>query len=578
MKKNVFFLAAMFAITSFVTAQTVVFSDNFDSYTAGSHLAQVNPAWTTWSDVSGGSDDGVISTAQAFSAPNSLLVDYGIDQVFPFNNYTSGHYMIEFKLFVPSSSPGAYFNIQHIMRGQWAFHCNFQSNGIGYVFVANTSYPFNYSLDAWVSVLIDVDLDNDQASVSINNNLVHSWPFHYSAATAIGANQLAGVNICSSGSAHMTFYVDDFVVTEVSAAQFGEFEVTPENLILNMAPNTTAAEPIVMGNPGEAATHFRVVPTYDIPNPDPTSTGVTDLHYYMGQIPYTSITFYSDDPNVDLAVCIPSSALQSHIGKTLNEIDVYFASSITNTKICVYAMNDMLVNRQPGEVVYEQPFTAVNGWNHVPLTTPYLIDGSDLWFGISYVETGSGHIYLDGFPANDYSCWAHNNNYWLNHFDGYDYNLMIGGKIDGTPITPWINMEQSEDTIAPGATVSDNVVVNTNGMNIGETHTAKLHCYSNDLENSEVVVPVTLNITGVSVNEHNQIEVTVYPNPAVDYVQVNSEMIERVEIHNMMGQKVFDSYYGDSHVVISTDGMAPGTYVVTVTSNGTQITKQVVIK
>jgi hypothetical protein len=72
--------------------------------------------------------------------------------------------------------------------------------------------------------------------------------------------------------------------------------------------------------------------------------------------------------------------------------------------------------------------------------------------------------------------------------------------------------------------------------------------------------------------------VTVYPNPAVDYVQVNSERIERVEIHNMMGQKVFDSYYNDTHVVISTQDLAPGTYAVTVTSNGTQVTKQVVVQ
>jgi hypothetical protein len=115
-------------------------------------------------------------------------------------------------------------------------------------------------------------------------------------------------------------------------------------------------------------------------------------------------------------------------------------------------------------------------------------------------------------------------------------------------------------------------------MNLGETHTAKLHCYSSDPDNCEVVIPVTLNITSVSVNEHNQVEVSVYPNPATDYLQVNSEIIERVEIHNMMGQKVFDSFYSDSHVVIPTDGMAPGTYVVTVTSNGAQITKQVVIK
>ena len=122
------------------------------------------------------------------------------------------------------------------------------------------------------------------------------------------------------------------------------------------------------------------------------------------------------------------------------------------------------------------------------------------------------------------------------------------------------------------------VTVNSNGMAVNDHYTVNLHCFSSDIANSEVILPVTVTVTDVSVNEHNQIEVKIYPNPATDYVQVSSEVIDRVEIHNMLGQKVFDGFYGDSHVVVSTDGMAPGTYVVTVTSNGTQITKQVVVK
>lgn len=87
----------MFAISSFVTAQTVVFSDNFDSYPVGSHLSQVNSAWTTWTGTPGGSDDGIISSTQAYSTPNSLYIEKEIDQLYPFNSYTSGHYVIDFK-------------------------------------------------------------------------------------------------------------------------------------------------------------------------------------------------------------------------------------------------------------------------------------------------------------------------------------------------------------------------------------------------------------------------------------------------------------------------------------------------
>lgn len=581
MKKHLFFFALMFSVTSFATAQTVVFSDNFDSYAVGSHLSQINQAWTTRSGTPGGADDGVISNTNAYSVPNSLYISRGKEQIFPFNNYTSGHYTIEFKCYILSSGEGASFNIQHIMHNQWAFQCYFQNDGTGYIQVANSNHNFEYSMDTWIPVLIDVDMDNDQVSITVSNNLIHTWPFHYTTTSTTGANRLAGINISSSSRTLKAFYVDDFVVTELAAARFGAFEVSTESLSLNSISNSTVSEPIVLSNSGDGVTNFRVVPTYDIPNPDPTPTGVTDLHYYQAQSPYITLTFFSEPPaDVDLAVCIPSSALQSHIGKKLNEIDVYFSSRITDSKIRIYAMNDMLVNMAPGEVVYEQPFTAVNGWNHITLTTPYLIDGSDLWFGITYVETGiAGHIYLDGHPANEYSCWARDNNTgWLNHFNGYDYNLMIGGKIDGTPITPWLSMEQSEGTIEPGATISDNVVVNTNGMNAGQTYTAKLHCYSSDSENSEVVVPVTLVVTNVSVNEYNQIEVNIYPNPAADYVQVNSDKIERVEIYNIMGQKVFDGYYNDTHVVIPTIDMAPGTYAVTVTSNGNQVTKQVIVK
>ncbi|MBP5206775.1 MAG: hypothetical protein J6Z44_08305, partial [Bacteroidales bacterium] len=111
MKKILLSLMFVFAATSLMFAQTVVFSDNFDSYTAGSHLAQSNSAWTTWSNAPGGAEDGVISTAQAVSTPNSLYISGSNDQVYPFGNYTTGHYTLTFNYYVPSTGNGAYFNI-----------------------------------------------------------------------------------------------------------------------------------------------------------------------------------------------------------------------------------------------------------------------------------------------------------------------------------------------------------------------------------------------------------------------------------------------------------------------------------
>ena len=583
MKKCLLSVLFMFAAISYGFAQTVVFSDNFDSYTAGSHLAQTNSAWTTWSNAPGGSEDGVITTAQAASAPNSLLVNGSVDQVYPFGNYTSGHYTVTFNMYVPSSGNGGYFNIQHVLLQQWSYECYFYNNGTGYLKVGGSQINFNYPSNAWFPVVMDVDMDQDQTSLTINNVLVNSWPFHYTGdATTGGVNQLAGIDLYAGAPNNLsgTYYVDDFEVTEHSAAQVGEFEVSPETIMIYMNPNTTASEPFVMGNPGTGGTDFYIIPTYVIPNPNPTPTTETQLNYYLDD-PYTYVGWSGEAADVELAVGFPSSALHQHIGKTLNEIHFFMSQALPTAKIRVYAMSNNLLHPGPGAVVYEQTFVPDSGWNSIPLNTPYLIDGSDLWFGVWFVQPEGAYLApLDGAFANDYSCWYKRGSTWYNRFTSgdYDFNLCLGGKINGTPITPWLTVTPNIGSINAGATVTASVTVNSDGMAVNDNYTVNLHCFSSDIENSEVILPVTVSVTDVSVNEHNQIEVKIYPNPATEYVQVSSEVIDRVEIHNMLGQKVFDGFYGDSHVVISTNGMAPGTYVVTVTSNGTQITKQVVVK
>lgn len=583
MKKNVLFFLLMFAAISFGFAQTVVFSDNFDSYTAGSHLAQTNSAWTTWSNAPGGAEDGVISNAQAFTTPNSLLVNGSVDQVYPFGNYTTGHYTVTFNMYIPSSGNGGYFNIQHVLLQQWSYECYFYNDGTGYLKVGGSNINFTYPSNAWFPVVMDVDMDQDQTSLTINNVLVNSWPFHYTGdATTGGVNQLAGIDLYAGAPNNLsgTYYVDDFVVTELSAALVGEFSVPTENVNLSLNPNSTTTGTVTMNNPGTGGTDFRIVTTYDIPNPNPASTGEVEMQYYQDD-PYTYVGWNGEAADVDLAVCFPASVLQSHIGKTLNEIHIFMSQALPTAKVRVYAMGNTLLHPGPGEVVYEQTFTPDSGWNSVTLTTPYLIDGSDLWFGVWFVQPEGAYLApLDGAFANDYSCWYKRGSTWYNRFTSgdYDYNLCLGGKINGTPITPWLTVAPAAGSINAGASVNATVTVNSNSMAVNETHTAKLHCYSSDITNGEVVVPVSVSVTDVSVNEHNQIEVKIYPNPATDYVQVSSDVIERVEIHNMLGQKVFDSFYGDSHVLISTNGMAPGTYAVTVYTSGEKVTKQVVVK
>ena len=580
MKKTLLSLLLMFAACFYCMAQTVVFSDNFDSYTVGSHLAQSNSAWTTWSNTPGSAQDGIITNDQAFSAPNSLFLSGSNDQVYPFGNYTTGHYTVTFNMYIPNAGNGAYFNIQHVLLQQWAYECYFYNNGNGYLSVGGSEFNFAYPSNAWFPVVMDVDMDNDQTSLSINDTVVHTWPFHYtSSATTGGENQLAGINLYAGSpvnNAPGTYYVDDFTVTEVSAAAVGHFAVTPGTLSADLGPNESTALNLNFSNDGNAATGYQIITTYDIPNPDTTSTGLVNMQY-CGDIA-TAIGF-TEGAQYDMAIGFPASEMQQHIGKTLQEIHVVLDDTITNAKVRVYDMTNPLWEAGPGNIIYEQAFTPIDGWNNVYLDNPIVIDGRDLWIGV-WIDQPAGvyPIYMDSLEANAYSAWYKTGSTWTCTFNGFPFNIAIGGFIDGTPINQWLSVNPEEGSIAADGSQTIAVSVNSNGMSDGETHTAKLHCFSSDFDNREVIVPVSLSVIEVAVSEHNQIEVSVYPNPATDFVQVTSDQIQRVEIHNMTGQKVFENNYCDTHIVIPTNHLAPGTYAVTVYSDNQKFTKQVIIK
>lgn len=591
---------------AFANAQTVVFSDNFDSYTAGSHLAASNSAWTTWNNAPGGSEDGVISNVQAFSTPNSLFISEGNDQLFVFDSLTEGRYVIKFKMFIPSSGDGAYFNIMHILKQAWALQCYFYNNGTGYVTAAGDKY-FSYPVNAWFPVEIDMDLDRDWAFFIINDSVVTSWPFHYNCNNESGVSVLSGVDFFSASAVIVdsttweslpgTYYIDDFtVLTDVTSG----FNANPSSLVASLAPNSSETVEFAMANSGSASTEYRIVTTYDIPNPDTTSTGAVSLSYLgIDTLDVTTnMTGTSTGQNrpleFEFAVCFPSSVLHNEIGKTLKAVSfsaAYNATTVNqtqNAKIKIYDMSNTATSLTgPGELIYEQsvvvgPFaenSLQGNWTTVYLDTLLVIDGRDLWVSVWNDNPDSTNRFLrtaSSSSTNDYANWR-----WRPDRGWYNsiyYRCPIIAIIDGTPITPWLSVSPDSAVITSGGNATVTAIFNSEGMEIGENHTAKLYCFSNAANNPKQVIPVTLEITGVSVDEHNQILVNVYPNPSTDHLNITSDEIQRVEICNMMGRRVFDSFYHDTHVVIPTNGFAPGTYMVTVTTTQGKTTKKVILR
>ena len=222
-------------------AQTVIFSDNFDSYTAGQQLCtQNNTNWTTWSNAPGGDEDAYISTEQAVSGSNSLKIEGSSDIMYMFNNRTTGVYDIDFNYYVPSSGEGAYFNIQHYTQpGQdWAFECRFHSSGMGYLIQNGELSYFSFPADTWFPIKVHIDLDNDSLAIFLNGESVETWPFSYTDSGDSGICQLGLLNFFA-GSAMPntpgTYYVDDFVFTQLSPTGIKEYNSSNIRLYPNPA-------------------------------------------------------------------------------------------------------------------------------------------------------------------------------------------------------------------------------------------------------------------------------------------------------------------------------------------------------
>ena len=588
MKKVLFLFCLAFSCVM-LQAQTVVYSDNFDSYTAGQQLcSQNNTNWTTWSNTPGTAEDAYISTEQANSGNNSLKIAGSNDIIYRFSNQTSGVFDVEFKYYVPSTGSGAYFNMQHYYNPgvEWAFESYLYNSGTGYIKVNGANTNFSYPSNEWFPIKIHVDLDNNSATLTVNNTDVLTWTFSNTGDDANGICQLGSVNFYAGApnSASGTYYVDDFVFSEVSAANDGSFVFTPEGDInVTVAPNATGTYTIDMSNPGGTPVNYRIVPVYNV---EPSTADMMTTLTRAGEVSENGILFSSTFVAAAIGYTASDIINMGLIGATLDRIDVYLSNTtmMLNPKIQIYNMNGILVDG-PGEVIYEQSFTPAEGLNSISLTTPYLLDGRDLWFGVYYEQTEETAASEtrpvvgcdDATTPDPYGNWCKTSVAWsqLNSNSTLTYNWAITGYASGAGITPWMSIAPaSQGTINANGSAQANITFTVGNE---PSYTGKLYVYSNDLSNDVNILNVTVVVTD-GVDENEAIRISIYPNPATDVLNIASENIHRVEIFNMAGQRVWEGNCNENEITVSTRNWAPGTYMVKVDAQGTAKVEKVVVR
>lgn len=584
-KTTITIILSVFAFYS-LKAQTILYSDNFDNYTVGAHLAlQSHAAWTTWNHIEGGVEDPLISGVNANSPPYSVFITGSNNLLYEFTEQTSGEFEIDFDYYIPLGSDGAYFAVQHFLTPgtEYAFECYFSNDSTGYNVFAGNVYNFTYPMNEWFHIKTIINLDQDLVSFHVNNVLVSAWPFSFTTAGINGTCKLGSANfLAASPMGSGVYYLDNFVFTEITAAGEPEMWINIDSITNYSVSYLEGGDyPFKIKNIGEDILFFKIIPSYDIPNPDPTSTGATILSNCDDE--YTSISPYIIAASI--ASCFPREILRDHIGRFINQIDlsIHNVMGSISAKIKVYGQGDQLMII-PGPEIYEQSFTPIEGWNHIPLTNPVLIDGSEMAIGAEFIVDsayiGIGSIGCDSsgtLPFGD----------WYNYGDGWQrlsitnpelsFNWCLKAIVDGTHIDPWMNFNYNSGSLQPQDSLLIITHFGADDIQLNDSKTGKIIIISNDPDTLKTIIPVQVNFT-LSINENNDLEIALYPNPATENVNITCENITKVEIYNLAAQKIFEQKYNDTHITIPTNNFRAGTYIVKIFTNKGVASKKVIIQ
>lgn len=217
------FLAAV------IPATAADWSDNFDSYTTGSISGK--GGWEGWAGTPAVA--GTVSTANSFSAPNSLRLVAGNDTVRPFTGITSGLWTFSLKQYLPSTSSGSTWTIflnQYPNNLNWSVQVlSDLSAGLIGVFDSNGNQQgatLNLVKDQWVDMRFEINLNANSVSSFYNNTLIGTMPWQTG-----GINQLQALDL----------YPDEGAAT----AQVGP--VYYDNLSLTAVPEPSSLALLLIG-------------------------------------------------------------------------------------------------------------------------------------------------------------------------------------------------------------------------------------------------------------------------------------------------------------------------------------------
>ncbi|HUS98699.1 MAG TPA: hypothetical protein VMY59_00070 [Candidatus Thermoplasmatota archaeon] len=202
----------------------LIWSDNFDSYVAGSTLGGQG-GWFPWDNAP--SADANVTDVQSHSPDNSVEIKGGCDMVHEWDNVNTGNCTFRAWTYVPADFEGSiYIILLSLYSGsasKWDLQIHFNSE----TYLLEDYDSINatpYVIDGWGEVRVEIDFVNDWQDVYYNDVLwlSKSWTQGTS-----GGGILALDAVDLWGESGTAVYYDDLSVWATESATEPELEIGP---------------------------------------------------------------------------------------------------------------------------------------------------------------------------------------------------------------------------------------------------------------------------------------------------------------------------------------------------------------
>ncbi len=594
MKRSLLSMISVLMVVFAVNAQTVLFEEDFESYTVGGFLAQqATSGWTTWSNAPGGTEDALISSTQANSPTKSLHIANSQDDiVLKLGNKTSGIYSVKFHYYIPTGN-GGYFNIQHFESPgiEWAVEVYFGNNGNGQITVNSVNENFAHINDAWIEIETIVDLDQDSAWLTIDGSPIKAWQFSMQSNAPTGTKQLGGINFYGGALPGQTpnYFVDDVVFTQIQAGTNPpDIELSTTSIATDGASN----EVFTISNMGDDQMTFIAYPIYPSSGTKSGSTETTqiglvsDKNNKANELSYVSGALasglgFGSTVTVRSAVKFDYTFMNQYIGRELVSITVGINELPSGTtKVLVYDRGSYSTPGA-GSLLAEKVFTATTIATEIVVTldNPVYIDGKDIWIGWTCDAIGGTYpIGLDEGPRVTGVNWLSTGPGWSELNLSINNNLYIMGTLQGSSLYQWLSVSPQTGVVNGGGSQPITASFNITGMAPGN-YFAQISVGCNDQTQEYTEIDVDLTIIN-SINENNEhVAVMTFPNPVTDVFNINANApLVTVDVYSISGAHVRTFAPGADNFSFSVDGLESGVYTVVISTGSDRIERKIVVE